>query len=76
MPKHYLPQKAARQQEGELFHAPVDLALEMLRGQTDYFLDQMHGANKRPRKLGEMDQEQVVLDIASLLPPTEEVPGG
>ena len=62
--------------EGELFHAPVELATEMLKKQTDFFLEQMRGTNRRPATNAGMEAKPLIQEIAALVPPTEEVTGG
>ena len=59
--------------EGEPFHAPVDLALEMLKKQTDFFLEQMRGANRRPARINGIEEQALIQEIAALVPPTEGV---
>ena len=46
--------------EGELFHAPVELATEMLKKQTDLFLEQMRGTNRRPATIAGMEAEPLI----------------
>jgi hypothetical protein len=62
--------------EGELFHAPVSLAREMLDKQTEFFLDQMRGTPRRPAKIAGMEAEPLIQEVAALVPSTEEVAGG
>jgi|TARA_Y100000310_G_C20352360_1_gene654986 hypothetical protein len=59
--------------EGELFHAPVELASEMLKKQTDFFLDQMRGTNRRPAMVNGIEEQALIQEIAALVPPTEGV---
>ena len=62
--------------EGDLFHAPISLAAEMLGKQTEFFLDQMRGTARKPAKIADMEAEPLIQEIAALVPPTEEVAGG